>query len=265
MLKSSDDIYLLVFLGMAGTFLLSSAIILFYVRYQKKLQQQQQQMKEAEQAYQVQILQKTIQSQEDERRRIGRDMHDDVGGSLANLRLVISKIARVETLEALKPLVMNCQGLTDDVINNVRNISHNLSPSGLELFGLADILGELCDRTLSSSGLAITLKDDAAKPVQQIDHNISIALYRVVQELLTNTIKHADAQTVCVSLDHSEKLLILDYADDGKGIEPGMLRSKGIGMYNIESRLSMIGANFTMGTPGTKGFSIHIEVPLAAA
>jgi signal transduction histidine kinase len=262
MLKNSDNIYLLVFLGMCGMFLLSGAIILFYVRYQKKFYRQQVQIKDTEMQYQVQILHSTIQSQEDERRRIGQDLHDEVGGALANLRLVISNIARAENLDALKPLVSNCQVLTDAVINNVRHISHNLSPSGLELFGFADILAELCDRTANSSGLLVILKNDTGKVTEQLDVNTSIALYRVVQELLTNTLKHAGAKEITITITQLNDQLIFDYADDGKGLDVEVIRNKGIGMFNIESRLSMVNATFAIGNAEKKGFNIHIEVPL---
>jgi len=265
MLKSPDNIYLVVFLGMTGMFLLSGAIILFYVQYQKKLYQQQQEMKEAELNYQVQILHSTIQSQEDERRRIGQDLHDEVGSSLANLRIVISKIGKAESPDVRNALVSNCQSLTDTVINNVRHISHNLSPSGMELFGFADILAELCDRTSKSSGLEIMLNNETGKRQEHIDLKISIALYRVMQELLTNTIKHAGAKNVAITLSHKDDLLTLDYADDGKGLDEQVIRNKGIGMYNIESRLSMVHAKFTMGNAGQKGFNIHIQVPMSSA
>jgi signal transduction histidine kinase len=266
MLKSSDDIYLLVFLGMCGSFLLCGAIILFYIRYQKKFYRQQVQMKDTQMQYQVQILHSTIQSQEDERRRIGQDLHDEVGGSLANLRLVISNMAKVETVDGLKTLVANCQSLTDGVINNVRHISHNLSPSGLELFGFADILAELCDRTASSSGLTISLRNKTVLTPEQIDIKISIALYRVMQELLTNTLKHAAAKAICIDMHCKEDVLMVAYSDNGKGIDDSLKNiSKGIGMNNVESRLNMIQAAFIIGGMEQKGFNIKIQVPLKKA
>lgn len=262
MLKNSDDIYLLVFLGMLGTFLLSASIILFFIRYQRKFYRQQAQMKDTEMQYQVQILQSTIQSQEDERRRIGQDLHDEVGGSLANLRLVIRDIARTPSISDLQPLVAHCQSLTDNIINNVRHISHNLSPSGLELFGFADVLAELCDRTAKASGLQIALRNEAEQSCPEPSLNTAIALYRVVQELLTNTLKHANAHNIAITIKQSAQTISITYEDDGKGLDQNLIRNKGIGMFNIESRLSMIHATHSIGHPSANGFYIAIEAPI---
>lgn len=261
MQKETDDIYLLVFIGMAGCLLLCLGIILFYIRYQKKLYRQREEMQQAELSHQVQLLHSTIQSQEDERRRIGRDLHDEVGGSLANLRMAISNIANAPTQDILHDGVTTCRALTDTMINTVRHISHNLSPSGMDIFGLATVLEDLCDRTSRACGLNIILKNNADKLLQSLPINTSIALYRVVQELLTNTIKHANARQIKVQLSGNTGKLTLDYADDGKGVSPAGMKSMGMGMHNIESRLSMVYGTYNITTAMGEGFKIHIEVP----
>lgn len=250
------NIYTFVVIGMAGSLILCLAIILFYLRYQRRFYLQREQIRNNELNYKVQILHSTIQSQEDERKRIGRDLHDEVGGALANLRVALSK------MESEKSLVhLNCISLTDSLMHTVRYISHNLSPSGLEIFGFGEVLSELCDRTSTTSGLSIILNNEAPDLPSLTDVNISIALYRVIQELLTNTIKHAEASEVTIKISCSDHCLIIDYSDNGKGIESINFQKKGIGMYNIESRLSMIHATFSI-DKGKKGFKIHAEVPL---
>jgi len=220
-------------------------------------------MQQAELNYQVKLLHSTIQSQEEERKRIGRDMHDEVGGALANLRLAISNIGKTDAVPSLQSTVTYCQSLTDSLINSVRYISHNLSPSGLEIFGLYEILYELCERTHHSSGLEVALNNNAGD-LSGLSANISIALYRVLQELLTNTIKHAKADKVVILINCHENALTVEYTDNGIGIDTDRIKSKGIGMgmYNIESRLNMIDANYLIEKGVNAGFKIYITIPL---
>ena len=259
MQNGTDNVYLLAFMGFIGAFLLCVTIILFYIRYQKKFYMQRQEMNDAALAHQIQLLHSTIQSQEDERRRIGSDLHDDVGGYLANLRVQISKIARECPTDVLQQMVTNCQQLTDTAIDTVRHISHNLSPSGLELFGFAEVLADLCERTSISSGLEVNLNNNAGALSEKLVMNTSLALYRVIQELLTNTIKHAEADEVSLAISESNGMLIIDYSDNGIGMADNTGRM-GMGMYNIESRLNMISATSVIKAGNSKGFHIHIEV-----
>ena len=100
MQNGTDNIYLIVLLGVAGSCVLSAAIILFYFRYQKKFYRQREEMKDAALNFQVQLLHNTIQSQENERKRIGKDLHDEVGGGLAGLRVSIGKLCLENQSEA---------------------------------------------------------------------------------------------------------------------------------------------------------------------
>jgi len=259
---NTDSIYFLVLLGIAGTLVLCGVIILFYLRYQKKFYLQREQLKDTELEYRVRLLHSNIQSQEEERKRIGRDLHDEVGGSLANLRVMISKIATDDAPAPLRKMVHNCQVFSDNVMNTVRDISHNLTPAGLDLFGLTEVLHDLCNRTANASGMAITFESNEAYLPGTLDINVPLALYRVVQELLTNTLKHAGASAVSITITGTEDHLRLDYEDDGKGLTTTAPGKKGMGMYNIESRLDMIHARSTPGKKENSGYSIQIEVPL---
>jgi signal transduction histidine kinase len=262
MQKNIDDIYALVLLGMTGTLLLSSGIIIFYLRYKRRFYVQREQIYQADLNYQVQLLNSTILSQENERRRIGRDLHDEVGGAMANLRLVINAMAKRKDINFVKTDAEHCQALTDSIIDTVRRIAHNLSPSGLELFGLDTILKNLCEQTRQSSGLKIIYKTSGDSDLKQLSSDASVAMYRIIQELLTNTIKHAEAKQIVILFSKKEGSLILEYSDDGKGIDPEVMsKSKGIGIHNIESRLNMISAIGNINYE-QKGFSIRIAIPV---
>ena len=130
MQKVTDNIFLLVLFAMLGTFILGASSIFFFIRYQRRITQQKEAMQKAELDHSEQLLHATLLSQEEERKRIGRDLHDDVGASLSNLKMIMAQtIAASPDSPAFKPMI-------DNIITTVRNISHSLSPPGLSLFGL---------------------------------------------------------------------------------------------------------------------------------
>jgi signal transduction histidine kinase len=252
----TENIYVLVILGMSFTFLLALSLVFFYKRYQSKLLKQQIAAAGAELAHREALLHATIQSQEDERRRIGRDLHDGVGGMLSNLKMNIHRL-NTSGAEQLPQLQQQCSHLIDKTMTDVRAISHSLSPPALELFGLAAALEELMDDINRNGLLHIVIKNNAAQLIKQLNANTSLSLYRILQELLANTIKHAQAANVVISMEDREGKLHVQYTDDGKGCEfnehlPGM------GLRNIQTRAGMTGAILKMTSSPGSGFSANI-------
>ncbi|MFN8243329.1 MAG: histidine kinase [Ferruginibacter sp.] len=251
MQKVTDNIFLLVLFAMAGTFILAASFIFFFLRYQRRAALQKDALQKAELAYGEQLLNATLQSQEDERKRIGRDLHDDVGASLSNLKMMLAQ--SVETLPGkaeYKPLI-------DSIITTVRSISHSLSPPGLELFGLENTLHELFDHFNQPGTLQLGFQNEIGEKLDTFTPQTSLALYRVVQELLNNTIKHADANAILIRCFAAEGKTYITYQDDGKGIPAGENKKPGMGMQNIEARLRMIQATSEFFSPA-KGFGIKI-------
>lgn len=258
MQKVTDNIFLLVLFAMLGTFILAASFIFFFIRYQRRITQQREAMQKAALEYSEQLLHATLLSQEEERKRIGRDLHDDVGASLSNLKMIMSQAAETTPDKpAFKPLI-------DNIITTVRNISHNLSPPGLSLFGLENTLHELFDNFNNAGLVKVNFENELGERTDRFDEQTSLALYRIIQELLTNTVKHACAQNVLVRCFEEGTKLIITYRDDGKGLDKNRGKKSGMGMQNIEARLRMINATSEM--PGVeKGFFIKIILPAKAA
>jgi signal transduction histidine kinase len=249
----TDNIFLLVLFAMAGTFLLAISFVFFFIRYQRKMLQQKEAMQKAELEHQEGLLHAALQSQEEERKRIGRDLHDDVGSALSNLRMVLSK---TDTDNEKRPLI-------DNIMTTVRNISHALSPPGLDLFGLEHTLHELCDTFNTSGKLELILQNDSGQEIDAIGKERSLTLYRVIQELLSNTVKHADASKVIISINkENNKVFIVTYKDNGKGMDLSAAKKTSMGMQNIESRLSMIKATYSIDSEPQKGFKITIKLSM---
>jgi signal transduction histidine kinase len=253
MQKVTDNIFLLVLFAMVGTLILASAFIFFFIRYQRNIAKQKEAMQKAALEHNEQLLNATLLSQEEERKRIGRDLHDDVGAALSNLKMIIAQGGENNT-DRQKPLI-------DNIISTVRNISHSLSPPGLDLFGLEFTLQEWFDAINNGGHLQVHFTNTIGPELDQIDKQSALALFRVIQELLSNTLKHADAKNVRIDFFSADNVTGLTYSDDGKGFTNITPKKSGMGMQNIEARLKMIGANFEIQSEPGKGFIIKIVLP----
>lgn len=252
MQQITDNIFLLVLFAMIGTIILASSFVFFFLRYQRKAQQQREALQQAELTYSENLLNAALQSQEEERKRIGRDLHDDVGASLANLRMVLSQqAATAADTPGYKPLI-------DHIITTVRNISHSLSPPGLDLFGLEHTLHELSDTFNTAGQLQLHFINEIGDRVDALPKEVALALYRVIQELLSNTMKHAGAQKVTVAFLQNDNGVMLRYTDDGKGMPAEKAKKSGMGMQNIAGRLRMIQASYEIVTSPGNGFTMTI-------
>lgn len=250
---------------MTGTFLLVVSFIFFSIRNQNKLLKQRQRFQQAQIEHQKDLLRAVIESQEAERKRIGQDLHDDVGTTVSGLRLLIEmfKPTSGEDKNYLD-FAQSTKTIIDKIVKDVRNISHNLSPTTLRYYGLIAAITEHCTIINQSGKLEIALTNNAEQVLDQLPITTSTALYRVLEELLNNTIKHSGASKAYIGLKVENDNLFIEYADNGKGLHADTDQvKKGMGMQNIESRLLNINAGYTLEPYAGKGFHIKIECPIA--
>ncbi|HEU0226627.1 MAG TPA: histidine kinase [Arachidicoccus soli] len=258
------NIYIYVIVGMSASFLLCVATVLFYLKYKKDILQKQYQLKTAEVQYQKDLLKAVINSQEEERKRIGMDLHDEVGSTLSSLRLLVDTVLDPKDKEG--PLTSNSlqfKKTIDNIVIKVRNISHNLSPILTGAYEFYDALLDFCDDINQTSKIRIhtTIQEDAEKV--QLEHFTKLSLYRVIAEMVNNTLKHAEAQNIHIDFSLINKEYKIDYKDDGKGISLNEKSiKKGIGFKNIESRLDSIDAKYSMDSKIGEGFQMNIQLSL---
>jgi signal transduction histidine kinase len=255
----SDNIFVLLLISMGGVFTLVVSFVIIFIRNQNKILKQRAQLQQAELQHQQELLQTIIVSQEAERKRIGQDLHDDVGTALSNLRITIEMFNQ-DTSANRADFSDTSKLLIDKVIQDVRHISHNLSPPGIALYGLMGALEELCEFITSRGKLQVNINNPIGNIPDELDEAASISLYRVMEELLNNTLKHAGASLVDIGFALDEGDMLLTYHDNGRGIAPHVKPGKGMGMQNIESRLGAIGATFSIDTTPGAGFTIHIRI-----
>ncbi|MFL9484898.1 sensor histidine kinase [Chitinophagaceae bacterium LWZ2-11] len=256
----ADNIYILIIIGMIGTLIPVVLFILLQVRNKDRLLRQQKKIQEAEINHHKELLQAIISSEEKERRRIGMDLHDDVGSALSSLRMVIeSFISRAGDEPESASFSKQSKSIIDRVITDVRNISHNLSPLTKGAYSFIDAIEDLCENMNLSGKINVQLTFNTNDSLTLLNETTALALYRVISELINNTCKHAEANNIFLQFNMYEKELVIDYKDDGKGL-PANITSNGMGMHNIESRLGMAKAEYKIADTPDKGFEIQIKL-----
>jgi signal transduction histidine kinase len=257
--SSEYQIALLIAVGTVGMLLLAIAIVLFMVFYQKRMIQEQVKRQKLEIDYQQKMMQATLESQESERRKLAGELHDSIGGMLSAIRMGISTLGRTlpdsHSIDETKEML-------DETISSVRQISRDLMPSTLEKFGLAQALKELCDRVQGASQLPIQFQEQEQIPA--LDKNKELLIYRIVQELLNNAVKHSKASLVNVTLTGG-KSFHLEVEDDGVGFNFNDQKNdkrfgKGLGLYSIENRASLLNAKLEFEMQRTKGSKISLTL-----
>jgi signal transduction histidine kinase len=197
-----------------------------------------------------------LQGQELERRRLARELHDETGQALASILLGLKALeARVgqESLEFVRNLVA---GALDDV----RRLTVELRPPALDDFGLGAALERLADVVAGRSGLAIHVNVAAAPGTLPAEHET--AIYRIVQEALTNVVKHAEARSVSIVVALGEESVRVVIEDDGAGFVRGEVREQALGLVGMRERALLLGGRFDVESAPGAGTTIVAELPL---
>ena len=258
-MPSQIDVYILLFGGTLLMFLLAGMLLFFVSSYQKRLLRNKADVEKMKVRHQLDLFQSSIDAMEDERRRVSRDLHDEIGAALSVLRLQVGQmnIDKDFNPENTQNLILGSKQLIDNTIESVRRISNDMLPIGLEEFGLKYAIEILCDKVESVSQLVINLNFNR---LERMDNRLELSLYRILQELLNNTLKHANATEVDINFTPDNQQLTVKYRDDGQGFDLEKLSKRGLGLKNIESRVSMIHGKLEYETNLEKGMGILLRV-----
>ncbi|MBS4063907.1 MAG: sensor histidine kinase [Chitinophagaceae bacterium] len=254
------NFYLLILAGILLSMTMAGAVIIFYIRSHRKLIKQQEKIMAAELRHQKELLLAVVQSQENERKRIGKDLHDDVGNILLNLKVLFNRTEDAYTVTAPNNSG-KINSFIDDAIGQVRTISHRLSPSTLEYFGCSDALEELFQKVHSSSGIKFLLQNMETDVLKDLSYDTSLHLYRVFEELLSNTLKHAGATEIRIEFAFINNTVCISYNDNGKGYDLSN-HKHGIGLHNIDSRISLTGGSYEVTSVPGNGTTFVFTIPL---
>lgn len=200
-----------------------------------------------------------IEGQESERERISKDLHDSLGGLLSSIKLQLEHIPIETGNKPAKQKQEQVQSLLDYAVGEVRNISSNLQPTALKNLGLVPALNDLFNRAEGKEYPEIEFQH---YNVPKLKNMVALSIYRIVQELLNNTIKHAKANEVFIQIRQEDNQLVLQYEDDGIGFDLETLKRKGMGLENITSRVNYLKGEMSIDARVGEGVSylIHVDV-----
>ncbi|MCG6187019.1 sensor histidine kinase [Maribellus maritimus] len=245
------DITTVYYIGSLGMIILAVAIFFFFVAYQKRLLKKELELTKVKSDQQEEILRNTISAQEKERKRIARDLHDEVGAMLSVVKLNVGQIEKKSESEKAKTLAGETKSYLDEVITQVRRISRDLLPPSLEKLGLSFAIQELVNWINKSGKIEIEYWS-TGEPVR-FEIKKELAVFRIVQEIVNNALKHAEPSRIQIKTRFLNSSLAVSISDDGKGFDLNEKLETGLGLKNLESRSGTIGAKFKMRSIPGKG------------
>jgi len=251
-------------LGITILFIVISAFIIFVIlTYNRRALSHQQELRQKENEKKIAMLSATIEAQEVERKRIGADVHDDIGPLLSTLKLQIHKFKYCNTDTSVTDQIKLVNKQVDEVVENVRHLARDLVPSVLVEFGLIAAMENLCERITYSGQIEAKVQSNIKE--LQIPQKTELTLYRIAQELCNNAIKHAEANVLIVHFNKEGEQLEICIEDNGKGIPISKVKNedkKGFGLQNIHARAEFINAKFQIEGIEGEGTKATIRVPI---
>ncbi len=251
------------YLLMSGALISLALFLLAYRNYKQKQNLQAQRISELEKEKQLLATEAVLKGESQERTRLAKDLHDGLGGMLSGIKFSLNTMKGnlVMTPENSKAFEKSLDML-DSSISEMRRVAHNMMPEALVKFGLDTALKDFCFDINQSGAIKVTYQSMGLEDPQP-NQTFSITIYRIIQEILNNTLKHANAKTAIVQLTKNGNQLSVTVEDDGKGFDTSILtHSKGIGWTNIQNRIEFIKGTIDLQSRPGEGTSYHMEFPL---
>jgi signal transduction histidine kinase len=230
----------------------------------KDLEASQAALKRKELAHQ-ELLKEVISIQEEERKRVARELHDETSQILSALILGLDSLREKSSDSALKENLQNTRSLAEDVLNGIHRLIFDLRPAMLDDLGLLPAIHWFAQKQLNPLGVGITF--EGREEEKRLPGPIETAIFRVVQEAINNIAKHAQAENVVISYSQIDQLVSIEIEDDGKGFDIEELRTstdrkRGLGLLGMKERINQLEGSFKLETAPAMGTRITIGVAL---
>ncbi len=248
-----------ILIGSAAALLIIS--VLLFLNYRHKQRLQMQRIHDLETRHLLTATEAVLKGEEQERSRLAKDLHDGLGGMLSGIKYSFSTmkgnlILTPENAQAFE----RSMDMLDSSIKEMRRVAHNMMPEALVKFGLDTALKDFCNDISSSGALQVSYQSIGVANAT-INQTAAITIYRIVQELINNTMKHAGARTALVQLSKEDGRMSVTVEDDGKGFDTALLaQSKGIGWSSIQNRVDFLKGKVDVHSQPDKGTSVLIEL-----
>jgi len=248
------------YLLIGGAIALLVILILTFRTYSQKQKLQQRRIYELETEKKLEATEAVLKGEEQERTRLAKDLHDGLGGMLSGIKHSLNTmkgnlIMTPDNAQAFE----RSMDMLDSSIKEMRRVAHNMMPEALVKFGLDTALKDFCNDINQSGALKINYQSIGLEGVE-LDQIVSITIYRIIQELINNSIKHAAATSAIVQLTKNDDQLSVTVEDNGKGFDTAILTAaKGIGWSNVQNRVEFLKGKLDVNSSPGNGTSILIE------
>jgi PAS domain S-box-containing protein len=208
------------------------------------------------------IIRTITETQEKERRRFAKDIHDSLGQQLSAIKFYISTIGSLTNDNKLNEILTKANNALLDVNSNVRSICFNLMPQTLESFGLYKAVSELCNQIAVSGHLSFIITGDRSFSLSNKSQEITI--FRIIQEFINNALKHADASHIFIDFKKLKTNLKIVLRDDGVGFKLFDKKETGMGLRNVQSRIASYNGEIKITSSPGKGTKYELMIPLSS-
>lgn len=209
------------------------------------------------------LMTAVLRTEERSRASFSRELHDGLGPLLSSAKMSLSAMSKAELTAKDRQILQNTSALIDEAIRSLREISNNLSPHILNNFGLARGIKHFVDRLATMNSTKISFRTRLRE--ERFDSNIEVIIYRVVCELINNSLKHSRCTEISLSLELEDGHLVLRYSDNGCGFVPSEVMERGMGLSNINSRISSLRGTFRLASEPGNGTRAYASVSVDSA
>ena len=204
------------------------------------------------------LMTAVLRTEERQRATFSRELHDGLGPLLSSAKMSLSALNRADIDDKSCEMLQNTSAVIDEAIRSLREISNNLSPHVLNSFGLARGIKNFVDRTVALHDVKIEFSTPISN--ERFDSNIEVIIYRVICELINNSLKHSSCTTINISLTLNNGRIAVVYSDNGCGFSYKESMNMGMGLSNMKSRISSLGGSLRFSSKPGCGMSAHFEV-----
>jgi two-component system, NarL family, sensor histidine kinase DevS len=205
-------------------------------------------------------LRRVVAGQELERQRLARELHDETGQALTSILLGLKNLEEAKSDDDVRRSVLELRELVVSTLHDVRRLAVELRPKALDDFGLVPALQRLAETFAEQTNVDVHV--EAALGESRLPGEAETAVYRIVQEALTNVIKHANARTVSVVLTRKGEAVVVVIEDDGRGFDPNADQVGGLGLLGMRERIALVGGRLSVESAPHRGTTVAVEVPL---
>ena len=204
------------------------------------------------------ILTAVLRTEEKARSRFSKELHDGLGPLLSSAKMSLTALSRDEHNAEQREIIDNTTYVIEEAIRSLREISNNLSPHVLNDFGLARGVQNFIDKSVAMHDVKIRFTTNLRS--ERYDTDVEVILYRVICELINNSLKHSGCTSINLSLSQNGSELTLAYSDNGRGFNPQAMMDCGMGLSNISSRINSLGGSCSITSSKGKGMQAAIRV-----